>query len=75
MKGVKINYKNNNASYTEKYQYHIPCCLAYKVVCTDDKFSKPAVLYKRKNAVNIFIETVLKKYKYCKKIIKNKKAL
>ena len=35
---------NGNASYTEKYQEHIPCSFAYKVVCIDDKFSKPVAL-------------------------------
>ena len=34
------------------YQSHIPCSFAYKVVCIDDKFSKPSVLYRGKNAVN-----------------------
>ena len=33
-KGVKSSDKNN-ASYTEKYQDHIPCSFAYKVVCVD----------------------------------------
>ena len=38
----------NNGSYTEKYQDHIPCSFAYKVVCVDNKFSKNVVLYKGK---------------------------
>ena len=32
LKGVKNNDKNNNTSYTEKYQAHMPCSFAYKVV-------------------------------------------
>ena len=44
VKGVKSNDKNNS-SYTKKYQALIPCSFAYKVVCVDDKFSKPVVLY------------------------------
>ena len=47
VKGVKSNDKNN-ASYTKKYQDHIPCSFAYKVVCIDDKFGKPVVLDKGK---------------------------
>ena len=39
LKGVKSN-DQNNSSYTEKYQDHIPCSFDYKVVCIDDKFSK-----------------------------------
>ena len=46
LKGVKSNDKNNNGSHTEKYQSHIPCDFTYKVVCIDDRFSKPVVLYK-----------------------------
>ena len=55
----------------KKYQDHIPCSFAYKVVCIDDKFSKPIVVYRGKNAAYEFIKAMLKKYKYCKKI-KNK---
>ena len=52
--GVKSSDKNN-ASYTEKYQDHIPCSFAYKVVCVDNKFSKDVVLYRGKNAAYKFI--------------------
>ena len=45
LKEVKSNNRNNT-SYKEKYQDHIPCSFAYKVVCTDDKFSKKFVLYR-----------------------------
>ena len=44
LKGVQSSDKNNS-SYTEKYQDHIPCSFAYKVVCIDNKFSKNVVLY------------------------------
>ena len=70
MKEIKSNDRNNNVSYTEKYQNHIPCSFAYKVVCIDDKFSKPVFLYKGKNVVNKFIKAILKEHDYCKKIIK-----
>ena len=49
----------------KKYQDDIPCSFPYKVLCTDDKFSKPVALYRAKNAINRFIEV-----SYCKKIIK-----
>ena len=32
--------KNPNESYTNKYQKHVACNYGYKLVCTDDKFSK-----------------------------------
>ena len=58
-KGVKSSDKNNG-SYTEKYQDHIPCSFAFKVVCVDNKFCKDVVLYRGKNAVYKFIEAILK---------------
>ena len=48
MRGVKDSNKNNNTSYTEKYQDHIHCSFAFKVVCIDDKLSKSVVLYREK---------------------------
>ena len=30
---------SSNNSYTRKYQNHVPCSFAYKVVCDDNKFS------------------------------------
>ena len=61
---------DKNASYTEKYQHHIPCCFAYKVVCVDNKFSKDVVMYRGKSAAYKFIEAVLNEYDYCKRIMK-----
>ena len=41
---------NNVVSYegscSKKYQDNIPCSFAYKLVCVDDKFSKPIVIYR-----------------------------
>ena len=64
---LQINDRDKSISYTEKYQDHIPYSFAYKVVCIDDKFSKPAALYIGKNAVNKFIEAILEEHDYCKK--------
>ena len=61
---------DKKGSYTEKYQDHIPCSFAYKVVCVDNKFSKDVVMYRRKNAVYKFIEAILKEYDYCTRIMK-----
>ena len=52
LKEVKSSDKNNS-SYTEKYQDHLPCSFAYKVVCVDNKFSKKVIIYRGKNAVFI----------------------
>ena len=70
LKGVKSNNKKNSASYTEKYQSHIPCSFAYKIVCVIDRFSKPVVFYRGKNAIYKFIKAVLEGMNYCKKVIK-----
>ena len=55
--------------YTKKYQDHIPCSFAYKIVCVDDRFTKPIVVYRGKNAAYEFINLILKEYKYCKKVM------
>ena len=66
LRGVKNKYKNN-ASYTKKYQAHVPCSFTYKDVWNDDKFSKPVVLYRGKNTVNKFVKAILKEYGFWKK--------
>ena len=43
-------------SYTKKYHEHVPCRFAYKIVCIDDKFSKPIVVNRSKNAAYEFIK-------------------
>ena len=69
IKSVKSN-KKTSVSYTEKYQYHIPCSFAYKLVCADNKFSKPVVLYRGENAAYNFIKMMLEEFGYCKKVMK-----
>ena len=59
--------KCNEGSYTEKYQDHIPCGFAYKIVCIDDKFTKPTIVYSDENAAYEFIKAILEEYEYCKK--------
>ena len=62
---------NDCFSYTSKYQDHIPCSFAYKLVCINDKLSKDVVLYRGKNEVFKFIQNIFNEYSYCKLIIKN----
>ena len=54
----------------KKYHDHVPCSYAFKVVCIDNRFSKPTVVYRGKNAAYEFIKAILKEYKYCKNIMK-----
>ena len=37
--------QNPNESYTNKYQKHVACSYVYKLVCVEDKFSKPFKSY------------------------------
>ena len=61
----------NDKSYTEAFQKHTDCGYGYKVVCCyDDKYSKSVQVYRGENAVNKFMEEMLKEVKYCKKIKK-----
>ena len=62
-------FKYNEGSYTEKYHNHIPCSFAYKIVCIDDKFTKPTIIYRCENAAYEFIKAIIEEYNYCKKIM------
>ena len=53
----------------KKYQDHLTCSFAYKVVCVDDRFTKPFVVYRGENAADEFIKAILKEYKYYKKVM------
>ena len=57
-------------SFTTKYQDHIPCSFAYKLVCVDDQYSKDVVLYRGKNGVYKFIQSIFNEYSYCRSIMK-----
>ena len=70
LKNVDNGTINNDISYTRKYQNHIPCSFAYKVVCIDNKYSKKNFLYRGTNAFNKFIRLILNEYNYCRKIMK-----
>ena len=55
-------------SYTKKYQDHIPCSFAYKVISIDDRFTKRIVVYRAESAAYELIKAILKEYKYCRKV-------
>ena len=58
------------SSIKKKYHNHISCSFAYKVVCIDDRFSKPTVFFRGENAAYEFIKAILKEYEHCKKVMK-----
>ena len=59
--------ENFEDSYSKKYEDHIPCSFTYKLVCVDDEFTEPIVVFRGENAAGKCIEAVLKEYEYCKK--------
>ena len=54
----------------KKYQDHIPCSFAYKVVCIDDRFTKAIVVFRGENDAYEFTKAILKEYEYCKEVMK-----
>ena len=57
-------------SYSKKYQDHIPCRFAYKLVCVDDEFTKATVVFRTENVAYESIKAILKEYQCCKKVTK-----
>ena len=64
------NVESYEGSYLKKYQNHVPCSFAYKIICVDNEFTKPIVVFRGKNAAYKFIEAILKEFEYCKKVMK-----
>ena len=46
-----------------KYQEHIPNSIGAKLVCIDDRFTLPSIIFKGKDCINKFIILVLDKQK------------
>ena len=62
--------QNPEESYTNKYQKHITCSYRFKLVCVDDKLSKPLKTYLGKDAVYSFINSMIEESKYCNEVTK-----
>ena len=56
----------------KKYQDHVSCSLAYKLIGFDYEFTKPIVLFRGEKAAYKFIEAILKESEYCKQKKKRK---
>ena len=63
--------ENYESSFSKKYQDHIPCSFAYKLVCVDDKFTKPIVVFRGENADYEFLKQFLKSMNTLKKWQRN----
>ena len=68
--GVSEEIIDENISYTKKYQNHIPCGFAYKIVYIDDRFNKNIEIYRGKDCANKFITRMLEEYEYCSNVMK-----
>ena len=57
----EVNGKQNpNECYTNKYQKYVACNYGYKLVCVDDKSSRPFKSYLSEDVVNNFISSMIK---------------
>ena len=56
--------------YSKKYQDNISRSFAYKLVCVDDEFTKPVVVFRCENDAYEFIKTIPREFEYCKKVMK-----
>ena len=65
-----LSVENYEDSYSKKYQNHVSCSFAYKLICVDDEFTKPIVNFRGENAVYEFIKAIFKESEYCKKVMK-----
>ena len=62
--------QNPNESYTNKYQKHVACSYGYKLVCVNDKLSKPFKPYLGKDAVYNFIGSMIEESECCSDVVK-----
>ena len=51
LRSCNVGSDNDCFSYTKKYQDHVSCSFANKVICTDDKFSKDIAVFKFINMI------------------------
>ena len=63
--------QNPEECYMNKYQKHIACSYGYKLVCVDNKFSKPFQTYLGKDAIYNFINNMIDESKYGSDVMKN----
>ena len=62
--------KIEKGEYTIKYQEHQPNSIGAKLVCIDDRFTLPSIIFKGKDCINKSIAWVLDKQRWTKQITK-----
>ena len=60
--------KSYEGEHTIKYQEYIPNSVGSKLVCIDDRFTLPSIIFKGEDCINKFITWVLDNQKWTKKI-------
>ena len=58
--------KLKEGEHTTKYQEHHPNYIGAKLVCIDDRFTLPSIIFKGKDCINKFITWALDKQKWTK---------
>ena len=66
LKGTKIK----ESQYTRKQQEHCPNSIGTKLLCIDDRFTFPSIIFKGKYCINKLIAWVLNKHKWTIQITK-----
>ena len=64
--------QNLEESSKNKYKKYTACSHDYKLVCVDDKFSKPFKTYLDENDIYDFINSMIEENKYCSDVMKKK---
>ena len=70
--------KIKEGEHTIKYQEHYPNSIGGKLVCINNRFTLPTIIFKGKDCINKFIAQVLDKQKWTQQITKkyfNKKII
>ena len=57
---------------TPKDTNHIVCSYGYKLICVHDRYSKPYKTYFDKDAIDRFLNDMIKEGEYCSKVIETK---
>ena len=57
---------------TTKYKDHQPNSIGAKLVCIDNRFTLPSIIFKGKDCINKFVTWILDKQKWTQKITKKK---
>ena len=56
-------------SYTNKYQEYVACSYGCKLVCVDERLSKPFKTYLCVDFVYNFVNSIIKESKYCSEVM------